>query len=68
MFQATPSKARRFSLVVMVIPDISSCGSLEIMKGTGEAKTVSYTRAAVKKNPELNEWALKEKLKMKKNI
>lgn len=61
MFQATPSNVRWFSVVVVVIPYISSCGSLEIMKGTGDAKTVSYARAAVK-NPESNEWALEEKL------
>jgi len=45
--------------VVVVVPYISSCGSLEIMKGAADAKTVSYKRVAVK-NPEYSEWGLEE--------
>lgn len=53
-------KVRRFPEVVVVVPYISSCGSLEIMKGTEDPK-VSHTRAAVK-NPKSKDWDLGLKL------
>lgn len=45
--------------MVVVIPYISSCGNREIVKSTGDANGVTYSRTAVR-NPESSEQALEE--------